>query len=239
MGASASKTNYVPDSRISNAKALAKYQTSFYGRMTPNSPDGKDLGLSEPAPCWDFPKSDENSVIVLPEWSQTKAMGIMWDHKWSHTAFDPEYKQQLGQFGITQANYTTIITGLNLVLESFAPFTRNQDEYLTELRKHLTQATQDFPKSIWELHIHKYATELSSVLFFENVYHSIKVTDASAIGEAAPELPNYRKKETEETEAASEETGAASDAPAAETAQPAAETAQPASPEDASPENKQ
>lgn len=71
-------------------------------------------------------------------------------------------------------------------------------------------------------------TSDSSVFLF----NSIKVTDASAIGEAAPELPNYRKKETEETEAASEETEAASDAPAAETAQPA-------SPEDASPENKQ
>jgi len=187
MGSSSSK--YTLDETLPKPKA--KYYVNFYGRMTPNSPDGEDLGLSEPAPCWDFPKSTDKTIIILPEWSQTKMLGMTTNHSWNHAAFDPNYQQQLNQFGITEEKYKMIISRLNPILVGFAPFTRDSETYITELRKHLTKCNQDFPQSKWSLQIHKFATELSSTLFFENVYHSIKITSANAEeptaeGEEAP-----------------------------------------------------
>lgn len=148
--------------------------------MTPNSPEGEDLGLSEPAPCWDFPKTNEEAVHILPEWTQTTFCGFTADHAWNSRAFDPTYQAQLGKYGITEGDYKQILDRLNPILESYYPFCREADTYINELRKHLTKLNQDFPQSSWELQIHKYATELSSVLFFENVFHSIKVSPARA-----------------------------------------------------------
>merc|ERR1711865_652338 len=93
-----------------------------------------------------------------------KMLGMTTNHSWNHAAFDPNYQQQLNQFGITEEKYKMIISRLNPILVGFAPFTRDSETYITELRKHLTKCNQDFPQSKWSLQIHKFATELSSSL---------------------------------------------------------------------------
>merc|ERR1712070_782459 len=170
MGGSSS-SKYMPDGEISGVKALAPYKTYFYGRMTPGSPDGKDLGLSEPAPTWDFPKTNGKDIcIIRPQWKQGKFLGMS-SGDWNMEAFDSEYQPMLGAAGITEDAFNRTIQGMNNVLASFAPFTSDQDLYIAELRKDLTKANKEFPRTRWELQVHKYATELSPVLFFENVYH--------------------------------------------------------------------
>jgi len=186
-------------------KPQAKFVTFFYGRMTPNSPDGKDLGLSEPAPTWDFPKSGDNVCFICPQWQQTKLLGFNLHHDWNASAFDPTYQPMLGPMGISEQDYSAIIANLNKILEAFTPFTRDSTTYITVMRRHLTKIQQDYPQTRWELQIHKFVTELSSTLFFENVFHSLKVSRADLAAE---------KKEAEELAAAE----VASDEAAAEAA---------------------
>jgi len=204
MGSSSSK--YMPDGEISGVKALAPYKTYFYGRMTPGSPDGKDLGLSEPAPTWDFPKTNGKDIcIIRPQWKQGKFLGMS-SGDWNMEAFDSEYQPMLGAAGITEDAFNRTIQGMNNVLASFAPFTSDQDLYIAELRKYLTKANKEFPRTRWELQVHKYATELSPVLFFENVYHSVKVTllDATPSGDQTTKVESPEKAESLETETQTE-----------------------------------
>merc|ERR1711924_111688 len=161
---------------LSLPKPTAGYTLHFYGRMTPNSPEGEDLGLSEPAPTWDFPKSTSSTVIIRPAWTESKVMGFSYNHGWDPKHFDRFYPAALEEYGISQQDYNKIIVKLNAILVAFHPFTRNSEVYITEMRKHLTKLNQDYPKTCWELQIHKHVSELSPVLFFENVHHSIRIS---------------------------------------------------------------
>ena len=179
MGSAASKYEF--DKSL--PKPLASYETRFYGRMTPSSPDGEDLGLKEVFACWHFETTNDQAVHILPEWEQVKMCGLDFDHSWNHKAFDPRYQSQLQAYGITESDYNEIVARLNKVLEGFAPFTQDTNIYITEFRRHLTKLNLDFPKSKWELQIHKYASELSSVLFFENVLHRfVRLSCACFVG---------------------------------------------------------
>jgi len=183
MGSGGSK--YAADRDL--PKPLATRRTYYYGRMTPGSPDGKDLGLSEPAPTWDFPTGNgKNVCIIRPEWAASKVFGFTLSHDWNKEAFDSNYPAMLGSAGITEADYKKTIEGLNRVLQAFAPFTCEGDLCIMELRKHLTKANRGFPKSVWELQVHKFVTELSSTLFFENIYFSVKVSLGDASDDATP-----------------------------------------------------
>lgn len=198
MGAASSTQKYT-DTMPANARKSA-ILTHFYGKQKPSSKDGKDTGLQEVYKCWDFPKSTGNVIYVLPKWRETVPFMSV-EENWDPRNFDPSYPAKLDGTGIQPEQYQQIIRPLNQILQTYFPFQQpsevqarapscfssssvvepvpvvpcGEKSYIVEMRKRLQKASDDFPKTQWSLHVHKYCVDLAGDLFIETIYHSLQI----------------------------------------------------------------
>lgn len=198
MGAASSAQMKYTDQMPANARTSG-VQTHFYGKQKPSSKDGIDAGLQEVYDCWDFPKSTRNVVHILPNWRDTVPFMSV-EENWDPRKFDTTFPPQLEAAGISPDQYQQIIHPLNQILNTYHPF-QNPNEvqaavpscfsasvaepvpvvpcgekiYVVEMRKRLRKASDNFPKTQWTLHVHKYAADLAGDLFIETIYHSLEI----------------------------------------------------------------
>lgn len=196
---------YTPDPELDNIAKLeltAPATLHFYGGGRPLDNDGKDAGLKEVFSGWNFPKSNDKYIVILPKWLDGVHAG------WSQVEFEEAYDGRLAAHGLSQDALKETVAKLNEVLGAFYPFQRDRKKavktlfsergfnketkgidthgtnnfyYALQMRKILAKAGRDFPTTFWSLHIHKHSVLGGGEgIFIEKVYHTIQIDLAKA-----------------------------------------------------------